>query len=234
LESFTRIQQLPRREREVQTDIEVEDLIAYRLRDPTASNRNDNKSLHALEARMQSFQRQVESRCKEELERQVDEYKRVELASARLEDRKEFAAQLSRQKQDFEMKIIEIKASHVDAQEEVNKRAEMRERDLERGNMELKQRLYEETNRMVIKETGLRNDAELAAKEIKMEKEMIQRRYTELQRQFEELQTFKEKYTQKMESQMTSYKIELNQEYSARSVEIQVQRQKLDGDTFLT
>jgi hypothetical protein len=228
---FSRINYAHHIDKDTQTNLEFDDVIAYNLREKMGlqSLNADKAKMMQFEERMLNYQRQADSKCAQEVNRQVSEYKNVELVSMRLNERSDYLSQLSRQKSEFETKLLEMKSEHINKHEEESKRIQRRERELEKVNIELRQKLFDETNRIVFKETSLRNEAELQTKEVQMEKDLIIRRYTELQQQFKDLQTFKERYMQKMEDSMASYKIDLNKEFSSKFVEIQVEKTKLDG-----
>ena len=130
------------------------------------------------------------------------EMKQVELAKLKMEERAAFQSELTKQKADFEAKLLEAKASFLKSLEDEQRRFENRERDLDHQNMELRQKLFEETNRIVFAEKNMRNEAELKAKELNMEKELLQRRFDQVTSQLDEMQGFRDKYTQKMEDAM--------------------------------
>jgi hypothetical protein len=81
-------------------------------------------------------------------------------------------------------------------------------------------------------ETHLRNEAELNAKALAMEKESLQRRYDDSQLQIIELQSFKERYTSKMQDAMSQYKIDLNREHASILSNAEVERAKVESIVF--
>ena len=97
---------------------------------------------------------------------------------------------------------------------------------MEKNNLELRQRLLEENNRAILIETQYRNEAELAAKSLTMEKENLQARYNEALSQINELKSFKERFTAKMQDEMAQYKINLNKEHASILSNAEIERAK--------
>ncbi len=69
MNSFSLIKQVQFNDREVQTNIEIEDVLNYKLRD--FKSNMDKKKLYSLEERLVSFQLELERKNEQELQKQV-------------------------------------------------------------------------------------------------------------------------------------------------------------------
>ncbi|KAI8907937.1 hypothetical protein EDD86DRAFT_255001 [Gorgonomyces haynaldii] len=235
---FKLLSKKQRLDKDIQTNVEMEDLLSFKLRelDKTMGFQQhaiEKTKLLALEQRMLSFQRDLEEKTQEQLVQTLEEYKQVELTRMRIEEKKQYQQELQRQRAEFEQKLLDQKQSHLLLLEDDQKKVEARERELERQNLELRQKLYEETNRMIFKETSLRNEAELQAKELKLERDLLQKRYQQVESQLVDLQGFKERYIEKSEDTMAQYKIDLNKEFTQKSIQLEVEKTRLEGERLL-
>jgi hypothetical protein len=161
------------------------------------------------------------------------QFKRVEVARVKLEEKASFQGELQRQKIEYENKLVAVQARNAElVQEERNRLAE-RERAMDKQYLSLKQDMLDGHNNVIIKEKQMRNDTELSAKEIAMERDQLKRRVDEVQEQMIKLSEFKERYTQKMEESMSQYKIDLTKEYSSLLSTVEIERAKLQGDRLV-
>ncbi|KNC99174.1 uncharacterized protein SPPG_05428 [Spizellomyces punctatus DAOM BR117] len=81
-----------------------------------------------------------------------------------------------------------------------------------------------------MKEATLRTEAELMAKEVKLERDAVQRRYDEALAQLSQLQNLKEKYSEKLQESMAQYKIDTNREYSNLVSSVEIEKAKLEAE----
>lgn len=150
-----------------------------------------------------------------------------------MEEKNLFQTELQRQKIDFEQKIISAQSKSVEQITEERERMAVKEREMDRQNLLLKQQMLDEHNNIVIKEKQLRNESDLSARQIAMERDQLRKRVQEVQDQLEKMTEFKEKYTQKMEESMSQYKIDLNKEYSTLFSTVEVEKTKIAGERML-
>ena len=101
------------------------------------------------------------------------------------------------------------------------------------ANMEMRQRLLDEGNRIAFKEATLRNNIELESKEIVMERDLLSRKYKEAEERIRQLTEFKEKYALQMQENMAQYKIDLNREHASLLSSVEIERTKLQGEKAL-
>lgn len=164
---------------------------------------------------------------------QIESFKRVELAKIKVEERSQFHSQLSTQKLEFEQQLLLARSKTVETIQEDRARLHEREKEMDRQNLLLKQQMLDEHNNVVIKERQLRNEVELSARHVSLERDQLQRRVTEVQDQLEKLGDFKERYTQRMEESMAQYKIDLNKEYSSLLSSVEIEKTKIHGDKMI-
>ncbi|KAJ3411431.1 hypothetical protein HDV05_002213 [Chytridiales sp. JEL 0842] len=244
LNSLSQVGDVTSADKELQTDLTEEDILEHRIRwaekDFTVRSRKISSNLSsAVEERIIRYQDELDLRMKNELDEQIlikmklETFKKVELAQMRAAEKQKYANELSRIRSDYEMKLLEQRDA-ASRSESLNKQwLEEKEKEVERNNIQLRQKLLEETNRAVMAETHLRNEAELLAKTISLEKDSLQRKYDEAVLQIDELKSFKERYTNKMQDAMTQYKIDLNREHAQILSNAEVERAKVETERMI-
>jgi hypothetical protein len=163
----------------------------------------------------------------------LENFKRVELAKLKLDEKTLLHGQLQSRKLEYEARLFAAEARSTELIQEERARLAQREKEMDRQNLLLKQQLLDEHNNVVIKERQLRNEVELDAKQISMERDQLRYRVAEVQNQLDKLSEFKERYTQRMEESMSQYKIDLNKEYSNMLSTVQIEKTKLHGDRMI-
>eukprot|EP00842_Homolaphlyctis_polyrhiza_P006554 jgi/Hompol1/68/HPOL_003905-RA len=225
-------------DKEMQTNTDLEDILNIKIHDIERSmmqqrSESSKGGTRQIEDRLVQYQQQLELRMQADVREQIARFKELELAQMRIDERKAFQAELAKQKADFDQKMLDATEKFVAAQESEQARLAVKERDLERMNMDLRQKLLDENNKIVMKEVHLRNDAELLAKQVQMERDLLQRRFEDVQRQLAELQSFKEKYTHQMEESMAEYKIRLNKEHGEVLASVEIDRAKIEAERMV-
>jgi myosin heavy subunit len=221
-----------------QTNVEIDDLLHIKLRgiDQTVrfqAQEHDKRQLLLLEDRLRSVQHELEDRFQKQLEEQIASYKQVELARMKLEEKKQYQVELTRQQRMFEERLLEEEAKHLNSIETERSSLKERERELERNYLKLKQEMLDESHNSLFKEKQLRHETELLARQMEMERNQLQNRMQDVQKQVDSLSQFKEKYAQKMEESMAQYKIDLNKEYSSMLSSVEIEKTKLDAERMM-
>ncbi|KAJ3032160.1 oxidative DNA demethylase [Rhizophlyctis rosea] len=243
-------------EREMQTDVEFEDLLEVKIRQSDkdiAQRKHEQHKLSAaiMEERLSKYQRELEVRYKSEMEDQLARFKDIELAKMRIDERTRHQSEIGKLKLEYDEKCTRISDQKTTWLEEERHRLNLREKvtiavlvnrlhhpliqlqEMEKTTLALRQQLLEQSNRLIISEQTLKNEAELAAKEITLEKESLQRRYEDALRQISELNMFKERYTEKMNSAMAQYKIDLNREHANLLSNVEIEKNRLEAERTL-
>jgi hypothetical protein len=104
---------------------------------------------------------------------------------------------------------------------------------MDRQNQELRSQLLEESKRTVLAELTSKSEAELMAKELKMEKDVLERKNKQAMAQISELSGIKERYSQMLSENTTAYKIELNKEHQELLASITIEKSKLESDRIV-
>ncbi|TPX36733.1 hypothetical protein SmJEL517_g01163 [Synchytrium microbalum] len=223
--------------REVQTDpspVEFFDLTA-RNADREYAKRINATHPHALvlEERMLRYQQEVDVRMKGELDEQLRRFKETEIVHVRVEERRRYQEDLNQHRSEFEKIDMERRAKTLEWEQQERARLEEREKEFERQNMDLRQRLLAESNRVVLAEAAHRNEAQLLARELQTEKDALQRRHEEALTQIVELQKFKDRYAEKMQDAIAQHKIDLNREHATILSNVEVEKTKLEAERAL-
>ncbi len=167
---------------------------------------------------------------KQQVHEEVENYKRIELAKLRLEGKQNLQQQLSLQSSLYEQRVLDLEQKHADKIAQESFRFEQRLRDIESQNSGIREKLYEESNKIIFKEQCERNQYQLALKDHQMQLDLLQKRNMDLQAKLEEASRLKAEFMEKMQSQLAQYKIDLDKDYSNRLIQVEVERTKLDGD----
>ena len=189
----------------------------------------DKLSSSDVEDRLIHYQKKLELKMKMEMDQQLTRYKEFELAQVRLDERKSFQSETTRLKMDYEKKIQEMQSSMIFLEEREAKRWACREQEMEIANIEMRQKILDETNRLNLKEASLRHEVELQMKELQMERDILERKYKEAEQRIHELTDFKEKYSRQMQETMAQYKIDLNREHAGLISSVEVEKTRLEG-----
>lgn len=100
---------------------------------------------------------------------------------------------------------------------------------MEKQNLQLQKQILDDSNKAVMNEAKLRNDAELQVKQISLERDQLNRRVEEVQEQLKSLSEFKDKYIKQMEEEMAEYKIQMNKDYSSMLSKVEIEKAKVEG-----
>ncbi|KAJ3268859.1 oxidative DNA demethylase [Terramyces sp. JEL0728] len=236
--SVSKVTDNPTRDKEVQTNVEIDDILNIKLRDIDHSLRHrkgqyERIQVAQLEERIYTCQRELEEQSAKQLEQQIANFKQVELVKMKLEEKKALQIALDRLKSENEQKMLELETKCMnDLQLERTRMAE-REREMDKQNMVLRQKILDESNIKILKESQLRNEVELSAKQVVLERDQLKHRMEDIQQQMKQLAEYKEKYTKQMEETMTEYKVNLTKEYSTLLSTVEVERAKLKGEQLM-
>ncbi len=74
--------------------------------------------------------------------------------------------------------------------------------EMDQQNLELRSKLLDESKKTILAEMAAKTDAELVAKELKLEKDSLEKKYQEAMSQISELNQMKERYSHKMHETM--------------------------------
>ncbi|RKO83546.1 hypothetical protein BDK51DRAFT_33451 [Blyttiomyces helicus] len=219
----------------MQTEMQVEDYLEIKIRqaDKDQSHRAQEQMKvagMALEERMARYRQDVERGFKEEFEAQIAKFKEMELASLKIEERTKYQHDLAEARLEFEQKLAEARKGASAALDEERARLKEREKEMEQGNIELRQQILEQSNRAIMKETHLRNEADLQVKELQMEKDALSRRYEEAQAHLADFQNFKERYSNKMQEAMAQYKIDINREHAGVLSAVEIDKARIEAE----
>ncbi|KAJ3286919.1 oxidative DNA demethylase, partial [Borealophlyctis nickersoniae] len=232
---LSHVADVPTVEREMQTELEIEDLVEMRIRqaDKDYTHRTQEQTKQnalALEDRIVRYQRELEARAQVEMEKQLARFKEIELAQMRVEERNKHQSDMEAVKSDAERRILEASERATAWEEQERKRLAVREKEMEKENLTLRQTLLDQSNRAVLAESQLRNEAELHAKSLEFEKDALQRRYDEVVAQLNEARGVKEKYSEKMQEAITQYKIDLNREHANLLSHVEVEKARIEAE----
>ncbi|KAJ3241466.1 oxidative DNA demethylase [Chytriomyces hyalinus] len=235
LESLSRVLEIPAHEKECQTELDETETVETELRrlDNTflSSSKLSNRGLlNAMESRVSKFQQELELRMENELEAQLSRFKDVELAKMRIEERSKYANEVAHVRGEYELKLVEQRERIMETEEGQRKWIEEREKDLEAANLELRQRILEESNRSVLLESQLRSEAQLSVKSLTMENATLRQKLQDSKQHMEELESFKERYATKTQEAIAQYKIDLNREHAELISNVQVEKAKIESE----
>ncbi|KAJ3237441.1 oxidative DNA demethylase [Chytriomyces hyalinus] len=235
LESLSRVLEIPAHEKECQTELDETETVETELRrlDNTflSSSKLSNRGLlNAMESRVSKFQQELELRMENEMETQLSRFKDVELAKMRIEERSKYVNEVAHVRGEYELKLVEQRERIMETEEGQRKWIEEREKDLEAANLELRQRILEESNRTVLLESQLRSEAQLSVKSLTMENATLRQKLQDSKQHMEELESFKERYATKTQEAIAQYKIDLNREHSELVSNVQVEKAKIESE----
>ncbi|KAJ3113641.1 hypothetical protein HDU96_003110, partial [Phlyctochytrium bullatum] len=187
----------------------------------------------AIEDRMQRYHQDLEDRMKIELEQQLSKFKEIEVGAMRVEERQRYSLEIAKLKGDYESRLVEQRERMTRTNEDMWKKLEVREREIEKSNVEFRQRVLEESNRSIVSERNSRSEAELALKAMTMERDSYQRRLDDARAEIADLHGFRDRYTAKMQETMAQYKVDLYKEQAQVIQAAEVERAKIETEKLL-
>ncbi|KAJ3397211.1 hypothetical protein HDU92_000091 [Lobulomyces angularis] len=228
----------PTANKEIQTEVEPDDIIEWKIRETEnvskiTAKEKDRLNAFALEERMLRYQQDVDNRAKAELDSQFSKFKEIELANLRVEERNKYKIDLQKLSYEKEKVILDCNEKLIKKEDELKKKLEAREKEIEKQNFELRQSLVEESKRSLLLEMAGKAEAEFCAKELKMEKSNLERKYDEAVKQIQDLNKLKDKYAQQMHEEITKYKIEINLQHAKLLSSIEIDRNKIENEKIL-
>ncbi|KAK5671986.1 hypothetical protein QVD99_001806 [Batrachochytrium dendrobatidis] len=233
--SIAYINDVQKTDKEMQTNTDLEDILSIKINQVEQSllqERKNNGQIHShlIEDRLSQYQNQLELQMKQDLKDQLQKFQELELAQMRIDEKSHYKMEIAKQKMEYDNKILEFQERQISIHEAEQLRLTEKEKALEHQNIQLRQKLLDESNSTMLKEVQLRHEAELHTRQIRLERDLLQRRVEEVQSQVLELQSFKERYTQQMESQLAQYKIDLNNKHATQVSEIKIDRVHLEAE----
>ncbi|KAJ3010412.1 UNVERIFIED_CONTAM: oxidative DNA demethylase, partial [Siphonaria sp. JEL0065] len=236
LESVSKVLDIPTTEKDCQTDMDDIESLDSELRRiqnhlPYSSTRHGGTHSNAsLEFRIQDFQKQLSLRLQNDHETQLSQFKTIELTQMRIEERAKYQTELTHLKNEYELRLLSERSKITDAEENQRRWIEQREKELEKSNLELRQKLLEESHRAVMIESQVRAEAEILVKKLGMENSVLKGRLEEAQGVIGELEGFKERYVTQTQEALADFKIGLNKEHAGLIASVQVEKAKIDSE----
>jgi oral-facial-digital syndrome 1 protein len=124
------------------------------------ANRDESMQVQ-LEERMQAYQRQCNARAKAEASLQVEQFKETTLLQMRMQEQEKCQAEISRCRNEMELKYREnLEALHR-REEEATERIRHQQQEQEAQSHAQRQSLLEELNVLRMREEAVKRDAEL-------------------------------------------------------------------------
>ncbi|KAI8622008.1 hypothetical protein BC830DRAFT_1224164 [Chytriomyces sp. MP71] len=235
LNSLSKVLDIPAHEKECQTDPDDAETVESELRRIdnsfwNTSHLSKRSLITTMESRITKFQEELELRTTTELETQLARFKEMELAKMRIEERARYSNEVAHLRGEYELKLVEQRERIMESEEGQRKWVEDREKELEKANVELRQRILEGSNRSILLESQLRSEAQISVKALTLENANLKQKIADTKTQMEELEAFKERYATKTQEAMAQYKIDLNREHAELLSNIQVEKARIESE----
>ncbi|KAI9340243.1 hypothetical protein BDR26DRAFT_861526 [Obelidium mucronatum] len=183
-----------------------------------------------IESRIQEFQSQLLLRLESEQATQLAQFKSIDLAHMRIEERAKYQSELTHLKNEYELRILAEKSKTTDAEETNRKWIQQREQELEKLNLELRQKLLEESHARVMMESQVRAEAEIQVKKLGMENQVLKSKLEEAKVAISGLEGFKERYATQTQEALADFKIGLNKEHAGLLANVEVEKAKMESE----
>ncbi|XP_053399903.1 centriole and centriolar satellite protein ofd1-like [Mercenaria mercenaria] len=176
----------------------------------------------ALEDRLLKFQRQLEERFKTELKLEVSRVKDDEVARIRLEEKENFRRELDKARKDLERtyqsKFDALVVRERNATERLQREQEMQEKEI----YNQRQSILEEIEAVRQREAAIKRESEVFGREKHLDKDRVKALEQDLRRREMEVTRKEREFDQRLENEMTKFKVEYQAKFLERTQNIEI------------
>lgn len=181
----------------------------------------------ALEDRLLKFQRQLEERFKTELKLEVSRVKDDEVARIRLEEKENFRRELDKARKELERtyqaKFDALVVRERNATERLQREQEMQEKEI----YNQRQSILEEIEAVRQREGAIKRETEVFSREKNLDKDRLKALEQDLRRREQEISRKEREFDQRLENEMTKFKVEYQAKFLDRTQNIEIREATL-------
>ncbi|XP_052792413.1 centriole and centriolar satellite protein OFD1-like isoform X1 [Mya arenaria] len=181
----------------------------------------------ALEDRLLSFQRQLEERFRNELKLEVSRVKDDEVARIRMEEKEHFRRELDKARKDLERtyqaKFDALVVRERNATERLQREQEMLEKEV----YNQRQSILEEIEAVRQREVSINREQDVNSREKNLQGERLKAKENEMRQREHEIARKENEFHQRLENEMTKFKVEYQAKFLERTQNIEVREATL-------
>ncbi|XP_052283007.1 centriole and centriolar satellite protein OFD1-like [Dreissena polymorpha] len=181
----------------------------------------------ALEDRLLKFQRHLEERCRNEMKLEVARVKEDEVARIRLEEKENFRRELEKARKDLERsyqaKFDALVVRERNAAERLQREQEMQEKEV----YNQRQSILEEIEAVRQREASIKRESEVFSREKKLNSDRLKAQENEIRTREHELSRKEIEFAQRLENEMTKFKVEYQAKFLDRTQNIEIREATL-------
>jgi oral-facial-digital syndrome 1 protein len=182
----------------------------------------------ALEERMLNYQQECDKLMREELQEQLEVFKRTELEKVRQEEERKYRVELDRLEQHYENEDRTRKERLVQLEEQLTEKIQRDRKHLEQELHKKRQDLLDEFEKLKTREEGLKREIELQKKSLLLEEERLKREQLKASEEFMEAQKLKETASRKIQDEVQRYQLQFDKEHGNLILHLKTEAAKLE------
>ncbi|KAJ3284408.1 oxidative DNA demethylase [Rhizoclosmatium sp. JEL0117] len=228
LESVSQVLDISVLEKECQTNMDDVEILDSELRrihnsiNPLTAHRLNE----TLEQRIHAFQQSLELRLSNDKEQEIRQFKELELAKIRVEERARYQSEISVLRADFERRLVEERGKQGENEEAMRKWVSEREKELERGNIELRQKVLEEQNRVTLTDQKVRAEMESRLRSFELENDRLKKSCQE----YEGLAKEYEREREREREREQEIRAGMERDHAEAVASVRVEKAKIDAE----
>ena len=185
-----------------------------------------------LESKMNKYKLDYDRKMKEQLAREVQRIKEVEISNVRLEESNKMREKINQSRQEMEKSFREKLESLKERERNFNTRVKDREREIERYQFDHRQGMLNDIENIKLKEKNLEDRVKVEADGLRCEKENFLRKKEEVSEKLTEIAALKTKLKNEQIEDMELYKRQYDRAHEEDRNEIKKKNRELDDQEF--
>ncbi|KAL4230641.1 oxidative DNA demethylase [Mactra antiquata] len=181
----------------------------------------------ALEDKLLKFQRQLEDRFKSEMKLEVSRMKEDEVSRIRLEEKENFRRELDKARKEMERtyqaKFDALVVRERNATERLQREQEMQEKEI----YNQRQSILEEIEAVRQREASMKREIEVFAREKNLGNDRTKALEQDLRRREQSITSKEREFDQRLQNEMTKFKVEYQAKFLERTQNIEVREATL-------
>ncbi|KAK3100460.1 hypothetical protein FSP39_020439 [Pinctada imbricata] len=197
-----------------------------------SSQREENYRVGAtaMEERLMSFQRTLEERYRTDLKLEVARIKDNESSRIRLEERDKLQREYDQQRRELERSYQQKSEALLQKERNSIERLQ-REQDIqEKEVFAQRQSLLSEIEVVRKREADVKREAEIIHREKRLEEQRIKDKESDLRRREHDVKRLETEYEQKLQNEMTKFKVEEQAKFLERSQNLEIRERRVKDE----
>ncbi|KAM8856010.1 centriole and centriolar satellite protein ofd1 isoform 2-T2 [Spinachia spinachia] len=185
----------------------------------------------SFQSKLDAYRKEVDAQMQEEMNTKMQHFKDVEIATVRMEEKKQFHKEFDKLKQDLE-RAYEMKAKALMEREKNAIDRLQKQQEIEEGNVYMqRQSVLKEIETVRTRESELRMRAEAFERTCRMHEEKVKSTEELLRSRELAVKTMEETHDQRLRNELSRYQLELKDEFLKRTEQLTENENRIKVET---